>query len=146
MKYILDTNLISEIRKGPHKMNPSVRSWIETVDLNQCYLSVITTLELEQGVIAKEHIDAAQGKILRKWLNEYIYSSFAATILPVTVKIAKEAARLQVPDPAPYHDALIGATALVEDCVLVTRNTKDFKRFGVALINPWEEQRGLYET
>lgn len=139
--YLLDTNLVSELRKArTGKADPSVVTWAEGLSADEQYLSVITVLELELGVRLRERSDPAQGTLLRTWLEQQVIGGFADRILPVDTEIARCCAGLQVPDRRPDRDALIAATALVRNLIVVTRNTRDFKGTGVALHNPWSSQ------
>ena len=95
-------------------------------------------MELEMGILRVDRSDSAQAAVLRSWLEDYILPSFAGRILPVDIFVAKRCAALQVPDPHSYRGSLIAATALVHGMTVVTRNTADFERTGVPLLNPWE--------
>jgi predicted nucleic acid-binding protein len=101
------------------------------------YLSVISVLELERGVLRMERRDARQGARLRTWLEQNVLAPFQRQILPVDAAIARRCAALHVPDPRPDRDALIAATALIHGLTVVTRNTGDFAPMGVAVLNPW---------
>ena len=100
-------------------------------------LSVVTILELERGTLLMERRDAAQGAILRRWLEGEVLATPAARILKIDIAVARRCAELRVPDPRPERDALIAATALTHRLTVVTRNTGDFAPMGVALLNPW---------
>jgi predicted nucleic acid-binding protein len=135
MMYVLDTNLVSELRKvGASKANPGVVAWTRGVDAGDMYVSAITIMELELGVLAIERKDAAQGAILRTWLDQKVLPEFTKRILPVDTAVAQRCARLHVPDK---RDALIAATALVHGMTVVTRNADDFHPTGVMVLNPW---------
>ncbi|NYH07091.1 MULTISPECIES: type II toxin-antitoxin system VapC family toxin [Pseudomonas fluorescens group] len=134
--YLLDTNVISELRKPQADKN--VVAWARTVISPRMFISAITLKELETGVLRMERRDPAQGKILRTWLKRHVMPAFDARILPVDAAVALRCARIHVPDQANESDALIAATALVHGLTVVTRNTGDFESSGVALINPWE--------
>jgi predicted nucleic acid-binding protein len=134
--YLLDTNVISELRKP--KADKNVITWANTVIAPRLFISAITLKELETGVLRMERRDPAQGKVLRHWLKRHVMPAFDARILPVDAAVALRCASLHVPDSANESDALIAATALVHGLTVVTRNTGDFKSSGVALINPWE--------
>jgi predicted nucleic acid-binding protein len=101
------------------------------------YLSVISVLELELGVLLLERSDKSQGSILRSWLEKRVLPAFSEQILPVDIQVARKAASLHVPNPCSHRDAMIAATALVHSLTVVTRNTPDFARSGVALLDPW---------
>jgi predicted nucleic acid-binding protein len=139
--YLLDTNLVSELRKArTGKADPGVVTWAEGITNEDQYLSVITVLELELGVRLRERRDPAQGAVLRAWLERQVLVGFAGRILPVDTDIARRCAGLHVPDRRPDRDALIAATALVHDLTLVTRNVRDFDGTGVALHKPWSDR------
>lgn len=135
--YLLDTNVISELRKPQADAN--VVSWAKSVIAPRLYISAITLKELETGVLRMERRDPAQGKLLRSWLTRHVMPAFEARILPVDAAVALRCASLHVPDQTNESDALIAATALVHGLTVVTRNVGDFHSSGVALINPWEQ-------
>lgn len=137
--FLLDTNVVSELRKvRSGKANPGVADWAADVSSGQMFISVITVHELEHGVLLAERADAARGQILRSWLDTSVTAAFSDRILPIDEPIARRAATLHVPDPAPFRDALIGATALVHQLTVVTRNTRDFERFAsLEVLDPW---------
>lgn len=135
--YLLDTNIVSELRKGA-KADGNVLSWAKAMSTSSLFLSVITILEIEAAVLQKERKDPLQGAILRSWLDAHVLPSFVDRILNVDVAVAVRCAKLHIPDPHSERDALIAATALVHGLIVVTRNTKDFDKSGVELLNPWE--------
>jgi len=134
--HLLDTNVISELRKAA-RADALVRTWAENVPANSFWLSAITVLELEIGVLRVERRDAVQGAPLRQWLENWVLVRFGERILGVDIEIARRAAQLHVPDPRPERDALIAATALTHGLTVATRNISDFEPMGVALTNPW---------
>lgn len=139
MMYVLDTNVVSELRKvrlGKAEVN--LTAWTDTVDAAELFVSAITILELELGVLSVERRDATQGALLRSWLEQHVLPEFSRRTLPVDTAVALRCARLHVPDRRGERDALIAATALVHGMTVVTRNVADFRPTGVALINPWE--------
>ena len=135
--YLLDTNVISELRHGKPKQSKAVRAWAADKEMSRLFLSAITVLELEKGVQALERKMPPQGSALRDWLDR-VKTAFADRILPFTQDTAVLCAGLHFPDPKPERDAMIAATALQHRMILVTRNTVDFENTGVALINPFE--------
>ncbi len=138
MMYLLDTNVISELRKAnSKKADQQVITWAKSVSAATLFLSVITILELETGVLIVERRDAAQGAMLRSWLNTHVLPAFAERILPMDTAVAQFCAKLHVPDPRSDRDAIIAATALVHGMTIVTRNISDFEATGVEFINPW---------
>lgn len=137
--YLLDTNVISELRKAKSiKANKNVVAWANTVSATSLYLSVITVLELETGILLSERRDPTQGAVLRSWLNTHVLPIFSDRILAVDIAVAQYCARLHVPDPCSDRDALIAATALVHGMTIVTRNVVDFESTGVEIFNPWQ--------
>ena len=137
--YLLDTNVVSELRKaGSGKANKKVVDWAKSISASSMYLSAISILELEIGILAKERKDMAQGAILRAWLTTHVLPAFSGRILPVDVAVAQCTARFHVPDRRSDRDAMIAATAMTHGMTVVTRNVSDFEKTSVALINPWE--------
>ncbi|MCL2779654.1 MAG: type II toxin-antitoxin system VapC family toxin [Polyangiaceae bacterium] len=136
--YLLDTNVVSELRKArTGKADPNVVAWSERTDAGALFVSAITILELELGVVSLERKDATVGAVLRTWLERRVLPEFSERTLPVDTAVALRCARLHVPDKRGERDALIAATALVHGMVVVTRNVADFKPMGVRIINPW---------
>ena len=135
--YLLDTNVISELRKP--QAHAKVVAWAKSAVANRMFISAITLKELETGVLRMERKDPAQGKVLRTWLKRHVIPAFDARILPVDAAVALRCAHLHVPDQANESDALIAATALVHGLTVVTHNVSDFTSSGVPLINPWDE-------
>jgi predicted nucleic acid-binding protein len=136
--FVLDTNAISEIRKiNLGKADARFANWAANVDADDLYLSVITIEELEIGVLLAERRDPAQGAIFRKWLDDRVLPTFGERILMIDTVVARQSAKLHIPDPRPIRDALIAATALVHKMTIVTRNVGDFETTGVPVLNPW---------
>lgn len=139
MSYLLDTNVVSELRKiGDGKADSRVLAWIAAEDAARFFISALTILELERGALGVQRRDAAQGARLRAWLDNHVRPGFAGRILPVTAEIATRCAHLHIPDRRNEVDALIAATALVHDLAVVTRNVGDFEGAGVVVIDPWQ--------
>jgi predicted nucleic acid-binding protein len=138
--FLLDTNVISELRKaGDGKADANVVTWLAGVDASSLYVSAVTLLELELGVLRMERRDVQQGARLRLWMNHHVLPEFMERTLPIDAAVALRCASLHVPDPRPERDAYIAATALVHGMTVVTRNVADFARTGVALLNPWND-------
>lgn len=137
--YLLDTNVVSELHRAIRgKGDPRVTAWLARMGLSGCFLSTITLMELEAGVLRMERRDAAQGALLSAWLDQRVVPEFAGRLLPVDAAVARRCAQLHMPDPRLERDALIAATALVHGMTVVTRNLPDFAPTGVALFNPWQ--------
>ncbi len=136
--FLLDTNVISELRKAKsRRADPQVLKWAGGVAAPQLYLSVISVLELEMGVLRIERRDTRQGALLRTWLEQQVLRNFQDRILAVDVPVARCCAQLHIPNPCSDRDALIAATALIHGMTLVTRNIHDFQSSGALLLNPW---------
>jgi predicted nucleic acid-binding protein len=135
--FVLDTNVLSELRQ-PRRSHPRVLAWASSQPVAAQFVSAITVLELELGVLQKERKDAAQGAVLRAWLDGKVLPQFVGRILPLDQAVALRCARLHVPDPRAERDAIIAATALVHGMTIVTRNLADFESTGAPVINPWE--------
>ncbi|MFC9661874.1 type II toxin-antitoxin system VapC family toxin [Nocardia sp. NPDC127606] len=137
MTFLLDTNVVSELRKSPQSANPAVRSWVAQRRPSDLFLSVITIMEVEVGIRRIERRDSTQGSRLRTWLEDDLLYVFANRILALDLAVSRRAARLHVPDPRPERDAMIAATADEHGMTVVTRNVKDFEPMGIPVINPW---------
>ena len=138
MSYLLDTNVVSELRKArTQRANPSVVAWARGVQTTTMFLSAISMLEIETGVLLAERRDPLHGAALRSWLDLSVLPTFARRILPVDTEVALRCAQLHVPDRRADRDALIAATALVHGMTVVTRNISDFASTGVAIVDPW---------
>jgi toxin FitB len=134
--FLLDTNVVSELRR-PKRADSNVVAWASTIPATSFFLSAISILEIELGTLRIARKDAAQGAVLRAWIDEQILPRFEGRILAVDTAVAQRCARLHIPDPRGERDALIAATAMVHGLTVVTRNVADFKSIGVALLNPW---------
>lgn len=135
--YLLDTNVVSELRRRD-RTSPPVAAWADSVDPTSLFLSVITVLEVELGALAVARRDPAQGAHLRRWIDGHVLPAFAGRILPVDVAVAQRCAGLHVPDRRAERDALVAATALVHRLTVVTRNVADFLPTGVLVLDPWQ--------
>ena len=136
--YLLDTNIVSELRKAKAgKADKNVAAWAESISATSMFLSAVTILELETGILLIERRDPMQGAILRAWLDDHVLPAFDGRILAVDIAVAQRCAKLNVPNPRPHRDALIAATALVHGMTVVTRNVADFESIGTEVFNPW---------
>jgi predicted nucleic acid-binding protein len=136
--YVLDTNVVSELRKiRLGKADSQFAIWADSIEVMDLFLSVITIQELEIGVLLAERRDPSQGSVFRLWLNGHVIPAFNGRILDVDTAVAQRSAKLHVPDPRPVRDGLIAATALVHGMTVVTRNVADFEPTCVPILNPW---------
>lgn len=134
--FLLDTNVVSELRKAG-KANPGVLQWCEGVDPERLYLSSVTILELETGALLLARRDKAQAKVIAAWIEQRILPAFSDRILPVDTAVARACASYHVPNPLPYRDSLIAATAAVHRLTIVTRNRGDFEQMFADVLDPW---------
>lgn len=135
--FILDTNVVSELRKA-RKADPNVRKWADALPAANLYISAITVLELELGILRIERRDRKQGAVLRAWMEAHVLPTFAGRVLGIDTPVARKCAALHVANPRSDRDALIAATAHVHGMTIATRNGKDFQSMGVNLVNPWD--------
>lgn len=135
--FLLDTNVISELRRRD-KADRNVAAWASAQPVTSTFVSAVSILEIELGALSIARRDAAQGAVLRTWIDQQILVRFEGRILPVNTAVAQRCARLHVPNRRSERDALIAATALVHGLTIVTRNLGDFEPTGAALVNPWE--------
>lgn len=140
MTYILDTNIISELRKvGGGKGDANVATWFADKNADDMFVSAISIMEIDIGILRAERKDLTKGKILRHWFEERVLSEFRDRILPFDHLVAQRCARLHVPDPKSDRYAMIAATAFHHSMTVITQNTKDFKFCqGVDLIDPFK--------
>jgi toxin FitB len=136
--YVLDTNVLSEFRRVTPNRN--VLAWIASVPDHRIHLSVVVLGEIRRGARLRSRTDARAGQKLDRWLDELIDSyAFGDRLLPVNLEDALMWGRITADHKQlPEADALIAAQALARDWTVVTRNTKDFERTGVRLLNPFE--------
>jgi predicted nucleic acid-binding protein len=135
--YLLDTNVVSELRKPRGRADPGVHALARAQRTSDLWLSVTTVLEVEMGVARIERRDERQGGELRRWFDRDLLPAFEGRLLPIDVAVARRSAGLSVPDPRSERDVLIAATALERGITVVTRNISDFASLGVGLIDPW---------
>lgn len=138
MKFLIDTNVISELRKRG-SADPNVARWAAETPASELGTSVIVLAEIRRGIASERRRDPAQGQALDRWFRQ-MRGRLGGRVLPIDEPIAEEWARLSVPDPLPLIDSLLAASATVHGLTLVTRNTADFARTGVSLLNPFIDQ------
>ena len=135
MSFLVDTNVLSELRKRG-RANASVRSWAEATGWNAFHTSWISIAEMKRGAALARRKGQAQAIALDAWIAD-IVKKLGERVLPVDQSVAEFWSELMVPDPRPPLDALIAATALAHGLTLVTRNIRDFAPTGVPLLDPW---------
>ncbi len=136
MSFLLDTTIISELRKGD-RCHPNVAHWFDTIEDHEIYLSVLVIGEIRKGIELVRRNDLITAARLESWLQQ-IVDQHGEHILPVDQRVAEEWGRLNVPNPLSTIDALLAATAKVHHLILATRNVNDIKRTGVHYMNPFD--------
>jgi len=134
--FLLDTNVVSEARN--REGDPNVTRWLRGVRSSELFLSVLVIGEIRQGVERLRRRDPAQATVFATWLAR-LHRDYADRLLPVTTEVAEEWGRLNAPASLAPVDALLAATAKIHGMTLVTRNTADIARTGVAVLNPFDE-------
>ncbi len=134
MRYLLDTNVLSEVRRP--RGDEGVKRWVSSTPADDLYLSVLVVGEIRRGVERLMRRDPVQAEAYEDWLGT-VLRYYADRILPVDVQAAEEWGRMSVPDPVPIVDGLMAATAKVRGMTFVTRNTADVERTGVVLLDPF---------
>ncbi len=135
MSFLLDTNVLSELRKG-ERADANVRAWFDAVDDDDLYLSVLVIGELRRGIDNVARRDSKSAVALDAWLRS-IVGAYSERILDVSTEIAQVWGKFNVPDPLPVVDSLLAATAHVHGLTVVTRNTADVGRTGVPVLDPF---------
>ena len=136
MSYLLDTNVISEVRRP--SPNPGVKSWFEEATGEDLFLSVLTIGEIRQGIERLRGRDPEQTEVFERWL-ERLHRDFQDRLLPVSAAVAESWGRLNAPSPLPVIDSLLAATALVHGLTFVTRDTSALEKTGVSILDPWKD-------
>jgi predicted nucleic acid-binding protein len=138
LSFLLDTNVVSEIRR---RRDPHVRAWAEAVEDVELHLSVMTLGEIRKGIELLRGRDPAQAEVFARWLDDLLVR-FAERIVVIDARVAEEWGRLNAAATRNIVDSLIAATARVHGLIIVTRNTNDFAGCGVPLLDPWQPQDG----
>jgi predicted nucleic acid-binding protein len=136
LSYLLDTNVISELRKGK-RAERSVAEWFDGLADQEVYLSVLTIGEIRRGVESVRRRDPDSASALESWLSR-LTEAHRDRILQVDRAIAEEWGRMDVPNPLPVVDGLLAATARIVGLTLVTRNVADVESTGVETLNPFD--------
>lgn len=140
--FVLDTNVVSELRKArAGRADHNVTAWAQSVPSSALYLSVVTIMELENGIEAVRGRDPHQYSALRSWMDNFVLSAFAGRILDFDLPSAIRCAGLNRPQPRPLRDSMIAATALQHGMRVVTRDVGDFEGM-VPVLNPWDDAAG----
>ena len=134
MSFLLDTNVVSELRR--RTPDAGVIAWFDTVDSRELYLSVLTIGEIRQGICRLHRRDQVQAAVFDRWLVGLL-GAYSDRVVPVTVEVAREWGRLNVTGPVPVVDGLLAATAKLHEWTLVTRNISGVSGTGARLLNPF---------
>lgn len=137
MSYLIDTNVLSELRKPAEKVHAGVKAWADSHAVHDQFLSAVTIFELELGIVLKSRRDGKQAVKLREWLEDQVKPTFEGRILDFDAQVAQAAAQLHATNPRPLGDSFIAATAQVHGLTVVTRNERDFAELNVPYVNPW---------
>jgi toxin FitB len=135
MTYLVDTNVVSELRKT--EPDPNVLAWYGGVTSAEIFVSALSIGEIRLGIERLRRKDGPRANLLEQWLHG-LHTSYGDHIINVDAAVAEEWGRLNVPDPLPVIDGLLAASAKIRGWTLVTRNTVDLARSGVALLNPFD--------
>jgi hypothetical protein len=132
--WLVDTNILSEIRKGD-RANEGIRAWFAEARDEDLFTSVLVLGELRRGIESIRRRDVPSALALEQWFAR-ISTDFSDRVLPIDINVAERWGALNVPNPIPTVDGLLAATALVHDLVLVTRNVRDVAPTGVKVLDP----------
>ena len=134
--FLVDTNVLSELRKG-ERCDAKVRAWLEAREDGDLFISVLALAEIRDGIEGLRGRDPREAARLEGWLLEN-EMHFGERVLPVTARVAERWGRLRYEQPLPDFDRLLAATAAEHGLEIATRNAGDFARSGVGAVNPWE--------
>lgn len=135
--FLFDTVMVSELRKS-HRANPAVIAWVEKHRASPAYLSVISLLEIRQGIARVRKSDSPFSAELDRWYHSKLVPAFRNRLLPVDEAVVEAMAELDPNRTLPRYDEFLAATAVAHRLTLVTRNVADFEGFGLEIVNPWE--------
>ena len=137
--YLLDTNIISELKKlDSGKIHPQVQRWAYSINLMQTKISVVSITEIRTGILSLTRKDQAQAASLDNWFTNRLLPAYRTRTLSVDTEVALICAQLHIPAKRPINDAYIAATAIAHKLKLVTRNIQDFQGMPITLENPFE--------
>jgi len=137
MAYLIDTNVVSELRKKG-RCDPNVSAWQLETSRHEHFISVISMMEIRHGILMAKRKNAAFAELLGQWYEVQVKTTFDGYVLPVDLAVSERCSTLLTERSRGLADALIAATAYVNDLTLATRNVADFADSGVKLVNPWE--------
>jgi toxin FitB len=138
MSFLIDTNVISEVRNGA-RCDPKVAAWYATVEDGDLYLSALILGEIRRGIEVARPRDPAKADALQAWL-ESVVAAFGNRVISVDVAVSDEWGRMSAIRPVPVIDGLLAATAMVHRLTLVTRKDSDVRRLGVRVLNPFKSK------
>lgn len=136
MSYLLDTNIISEVRKG-ERCDPKVSAWYASVADDDLFLSTLVLGEIRKGIELARRRDPAKAAVLERWI-ELVETAFGPRVLTVDNAVADQWGRMSAVRPVPVVDGLLAATAMVNRMTLVTRNDREIIGLGATVLNPFE--------
>ena len=137
MAYLIDTNVVSELRKKG-RCDPNVSAWQLEASRHEHFISVISMMEIRHGILMAKRKNAVFAELLEQWYEVQVKTTFDGCVLPVDLAVAERCSTLLSERSRGLADALIAATAYVNDLTLATRNVAAFAGSGVKLVNPWE--------
>jgi len=136
MGVLIDTNVISELRKGS-RCNPKVAAWQRTVTDTESFVSAITMMELRHGILIAKRKDPDFAGLLEEWYERQVKAAFINRVIPIDLLVSEECSSVMSRRTRSLADALIAATARVHGLILATRNVDDFADCGLSIVNPW---------
>lgn len=134
MSWLIDTNVVSELRKGD-RANEGIRAWFAESNEDELFTSVLVLGEIRRGIESIRRRDTPSALALEQWLDR-LAADFGERVLPIDAHVADRWGTLNVPNPVPTVDGLLAATALVHELILVTRNVRDVANTGVRVLDP----------